>query len=320
MCYAHLTQRGRYQIQAWIQAGESVQAIASALHVHRSTVYRERKRGADRHGHYSAARAQRRAQHNQRRSAANHPVKPVALWRRVERKIRRDWAPVHVRGWLNLMGYPLISVPAIYAYIERNRMRKGTLHRHLRYAARRQAASRARRPWLRDLRPRIRQRPAHVAQRREIGHWEGDTMVSSNHRHKMIVLVERHSRYLILKHPQCSWSHPVAEAIVEALSGYPVLSITFDNGTEFASYPLITQGLNCDIYFADPGKPNQRGTCESTIGLLRQYIPKGTCGWYLSERELKHIVNRLNRRPRECLGFRTPHEVFFNKPPVALRS
>jgi IS30 family transposase len=102
MCYAHLTQRGRYQIQARIQAGESVQAIANALHVHRSTIYRERKRGADRHGHYSAARAQRRARQNQRRSAANHPVKPVVLWRRVERKIRRDWAPVHVRGWLNL--------------------------------------------------------------------------------------------------------------------------------------------------------------------------------------------------------------------------
>jgi IS30 family transposase len=82
----------------------------------------------------------------------------------------------------------------------------------------------------------------------------------------------------------------------------------------------MQQKLQCPIYFADPGKPGQRGTCENTIGLIRQYIPKGTSGRHLSIKQIQRIADKLNHRPRKCLGYRTPHEVFFNLTPVALRT
>ena len=107
---------------------------------------------------------------------------------------------------------------------------------------------------------------------------------------------------------------------IEALSGHTVRSITFDNGPQFAKYPQIATALGCSIFFADPYRPNQRGTCENTIGLVRQYIPKGSCGHRLTPEQLQRIADKLNHRPRRCLGFKTPYEVKFASTPVALRT
>ena len=97
-------------------------------------------------------------------------------------------------------------------------------------------------------------------------------------------------------------------------------SITFDNGTQFAQYKTIQERLGCKVYFADPGKPNQRATCETTIGLIRQYLPKGTSARHLSTAQLQRLADKLNHRPRKCLGFKTPNEVLLEHIPVALRT
>ena len=320
MCYAHLTRAQRYQIEELLQQGCEVSCIARKLGVHRSTIYRELNRGThSRHG-YVAWYAQEAAERRARRSAANHPVKPAALWQRVRGYLRRDWSPEQIRGWMNRFGEPTASAPAIYAHIHADRTRGGTLHEHLRYARRR-------RKWgsgshgLPSGRPSIRNRPHHVLKRQQPGHWEGDTFTGAHNRYHTLTLVERKSRFLVLRRPLHAYSEHIAQSTIRALRDRPARSITFDNGPQFALYERIAKALDCAIYFADPGRPYQRGTCENTIGLIRQYIPKGTSGHHLSRRRLQSIADKINHRPRKRLGFKTPAEVHLKiLPPVALRA
>jgi IS30 family transposase len=321
MCYAHLTQAQRYQIEQLLQAACSVACIARKLGVHRSTIYRELNRGTQSRDGYIAWCAQEAAERRARRSAANHPAKPASLWRQVRRLLRRDWSPEQVRGWLLRFGQPSVSVPAIYAHVRANRRRHGRLYEHLRFGHKRTRWGHHAHGTLSPSRPSIHDRPPQVESRQQAGHWEGDTLTGSSRINKLLALVERKSRYLLLRRPARPWGDAIANSAVAALRGRHARSITFDNGTEFSDYQRIQDRLHCRVFFADPYHPGQRGTCENTIGLVRQYIPKGSSGRHLSHQELQAIANKLNNRPRKCLGFRTPAEVLLNaQPPVALRT
>ena len=323
MYYTHLTRKERYQIERLTQQGVAVAQIARKLRVHRSSIYRERRRGGG--GLYVAACAQAAAERRARRSAANHPRKPAALWRSVARRLLRDWSPEQIWGRAKLLGRPSVSAPAIYAWIRRQGARGRRLFEHLRYAWRREL--RRLNPWpvWRKLpRPSIRERPRQARDRRQPGHWEGDTLRgAARSNHHLLALVERSSRYLVLRRPsrKRALSASIARSVVQALEPLPARSITFDNGSEFARYRDIRSGLGCPVFFADPRSPNQRATCENTIGLIRQYIPKGADLRRIWQDHLPLIERRLNQRPRKCLGYRTPMEVLFNQlPDVALRT
>jgi IS30 family transposase len=327
MCYAHLTQPQRYQIEALNQAKVPVHRIARKLGVHRSTVYRELKRGGRKRQIYVAWYAQQAAERRIRRSAANHRTKPAALWRVVHRLIRLQWSPEQARGYLDRFDHPLVSVPAIYAHLRHHRRRGGSLKEHLRFGRRFRRWGRPRSGAIALDRPSIRSRPASVQKRLAPGHWEGDTLVGGRDApgipHRLLSLVERYSRYLCLRRPEGGWSlsAKIATTTTKALRRLSIRSITFDNGSEFSDYPVIAKALGCKIYFADTHSPWQRGTCENTIGLVRQYVPKGTSGAHLSKAQIRTIENKLNNRPRKCLGYKTPAEVFLQaKPPVALRT
>ena len=315
MYYAHLTRKKRYQIESLLEQGITVDVIARKVGFHRSTIYRELARGTRAISRYRACEAQEAALRRIRRSAANHPVKPASVWQRVHRLLRRDWSPEQIRGWLIREGEPTASAPAIYAYVRRV---GGDLHEHLRYGRRRIPWGARARGALPHGRLSIRQRPKGAALRRDPGHWEGDTLMGRRGSpHKLVALTERASRYLVLRRPAYL---DLMGTVIRGLRPLPIKTLTFDNGSEFAGYERVTQALGINVYFADPGRPGQRGTCENTIGLVRQYIPKGTSGAHLSKTQLQRIADKLNNRPRQCLGFRTPYEVLFNKLPVALRS
>ena len=316
MCYAHLTQKKRYQIESLLEHGFSVTAIARKLGVHRSTIYREIERGSGSQCRYRAWYAQEAALRRARRSAANHRTKPPSLWREVRKHLRRQWSPEQIQGRFVLTDQSTASVPAIYAYVRRS---KSQLREHLRYGKRRI-------PWglyaggaaLPRDRVSIRKRPKEAISRRHPGHWEGDTLMGRRgDPRKLLALTERSSRYLVLRRPE---QFDLMRSVIDGLKRFPVKTMTFDNGSEFAEYARLTRALGTPVYFADPGRPGQRGTCENTIGLVRQYVPKGTIGAHLSDKQIQRIADKLNHRPRKCLGFRTPYEVLFNKPPVALRS
>jgi IS30 family transposase len=321
MCYAHLTRDARYQIEQLRQRNVAVAWIARKLRVHRSTIYRELKRGVAVGGRYEAAHAVAAAERRARRSAANHPCKPASWWRLVARQLQQQWSPEEIRGRAIRLGQPHASVPAIYAWIWRERASGKRLHWHLRYARRRERLERrinARRP-----RPRICDRPQEARDRRVPGHWEGDTMRGSSSQNDVVLaLVERTSRLVRLR--MCRTGQPLSDTVNQhikhVLRGLPVRSLTFDNGSEFYGYEELQRKL-CPVFFCDPRSPNQRATCENTIGLVRQYLPKGLNLSQVSERAVAFAEHRLNQRPRKCLGFRTPLEVMFDsQPDVALRT
>ena len=329
MLFAHLNLAQRYQIQTRLAAAQPVAVIARALGVHRSTVYRELERGAVQED-YQAERAQARAKQRRVSSAANHPVKPPSLWQQVRRLLRRYWSPEQIAGRGPLEGGQAVSTQATYAWLKRTGSALTTRLRHYR----------ALMPWrtstgdLPKTRPSIRQRPSEVHQRHTLGHWEGDldgafpARVPGDAGGIATFTVERKSLYTRLSSVLPKTAAHVAHAISRkgdksrALNGLNAHTLTLDNGSEFAHYATITQTLGTRVYFADPARPGQRARNENTNGLIRQYLPKGALLDRFATRYIRLIQDRLNHRPRKSLGFKTPHEVFFNLPitPVAVRT
>ena len=324
MHYAHLTQEERYQIEAGIQAGLNTHQIGRKLGRSHSTISREINRGGHHALGYNSQYAQQAAERRARRSAANARTITPPVRRQIAHLIRRDWSPEQVRGYLKRFQRPAASIPTIYTQIGRNKGQGGLLYEHLRYGKRPILWGRHSSGSLPPGRPSIRHRPAEVEQRGIAGHWEGDTLIGSRtHPHHLLSLVERSSRFVRLRRPEGGpkLSDRIARTAVDALQTLPRHSITFDNGSEFAAFERIAKRLKCQIYFADTHSPWQRGTCENTIGLVRQYIPKGTSGRRLTNDQIQSIEDKLNQRPRKCLGYKTPAEVLLMAdPPVALRT
>ena len=324
MHYAHLTKAERYQIEVGIQAGLNTHQIGRKLGRNHSTISREIKRGGHYALGYSSQYAQQAAERRARRSAANARSIAPPVRRQIAQMIRRDWSPEQVCGYLERFKRAAASVPTIYSQIRRNRGQGGLLYEHLRYGKRPALWGRHSSGGLPSGRTSIRHRPAEVEQRRVPGHWEGDTLIGSRtNPHHLLSLVERSSRFVRLRRPE--GGHKLADRIartaVNALQSLLTHSITFDNGSEFAAFARIAKRLGCQIYFADTHSPWQRGTCENTIGLVRQYIPKGTSGRRLTNDQIQSIEDKLNQRPRKCLGYKTPAEVLLGAdPPVALRT
>ena len=165
---------------------------------------------------------------------------------------------------------------------------------------------------------RIVDRPEVIEQRLRLGDFEGDTVLGPPGSGGLATLVDRKSRFTIIVKIQSKNAEHVHEKIKQRLKELDEQrrhSITFDNGTEFARCHRLEKHLGMELYFADPGCPYQRGTNENTNGLIRQYFPKGTDFQDISHYEVRQVENVLNDRPRACLGFRTPAEVFFEKTP-----
>jgi IS30 family transposase len=160
-----------------------------------------------------------------------------------------------------------------------------------------------------------------VEQRTRLGDWEVDLMLGKDHQGVLVTLTERKSRFTLLRRVASKKAKLVSQTIVELLQWVSTLeSITADNGKEFAAHQHISQTLSVDFYFAHPYSSWERGTNENTNALIRQYLPKNRSLKGVSFQEETMIMDRLNMRPRKCLAFRTPFEVFFDHHPVALAS
>ena len=153
-----------------------------------------------------------------------------------------------------------------------------------------------------------------MARREDIGHWETDTVHGRCRRGAVLSLVERRSRLTPLAKLPGATAQAVRAATCRRLRpiAHAVVSLTADNGKEFAAHARIAADLGADFYFADPYAAWQRGTNENTNGLIRQYLPKTRDFTTVTGPEIRMIENRLNHRPRKCLGYLTPYEVFHN--------
>ncbi len=158
----------------------------------------------------------------------------------------------------------------------------------------------------------ISERPSHIEDRKQVGHWEGDTLIGAAHKQAIVTLVERKSGFVVLTKVSNKSANLVGRAIEAKLKPFlsRMTTLTVDNGTQFADHQAIDQTLGIQTYFADPYCSWQRGSNENFNGLQHQYIPKKRRMETVTDEELNMIENRWNHRPRKRLGLKTPHEVF----------
>lgn len=313
MNYTHLTQNERYQIHALRRLGVSCKQIALELNRHRSSIAREIKSNSGPRG-YTPAKAHDKACARQCERRNARQITPEQ-WRRVDACLGLALSPQQVSGRLRLEGAFDISHEAIYQHAYRDKRAGGDLAALLRcqkVRRKRYGSGQERRGRLLD-RVSIEQRPAIVNEKSRIGDWEGDTVIGKGHQGALVTLVERYSRYTLAQQVDSRHSAGVTQAIIGLLRPHKAqcLTVTFDNGKEFAEHAFMGKCLQADVYFAHPYHSWERGLNENTNGLLRQYFPKSTNLRKISHEEVNEAVFQLNHRPRKCLGYRTPHEVFF---------
>lgn len=316
MSYTQLTREQRYQIYALKKANHSQAEMAAVIGCHKSTISRELSRNGGQRG-YRPKQAQELAL--ARKQSAHRPRIGPATWSSVESLLLKQWSPEQISGRLELERQKGVSHERIYQYIYADKRAGGTLHLSLRCQKKRRKryGQRDRRGQL-PARRSIEERPAVVDSKRRIGDWEADTIIGVNHRQAIVSLVERKSKLTRLGRVKRNTADAVGRELTARLESLTVKTITSDNGREFAHHQQVAQRLKADFYFAHPYASWERGLNENTNGLVRQYFPKKSDFSKITDRQLDKVVERLNNRPRKTLGYKTPNEVYFKLPLVAL--
>ena len=312
--YHQLTQDERYAIAGLAMARYSQADIARSLGRSPSTIGRELVRNATHHdGEYRAEQAHSYAVARRRRCRrrAHFSAADMAI---VVGLLRRKWSPEQIAGTLRKRGTLLISHETIYRRIRWDKRAGGDLWRHTRIISkfgRKRYRSIDSRGVLPGKRP-ITERPPAVALRQTIGHWEGDTVMGRDMRHCVLTLVERKTGYAILKKLQARNARQVTRAATRAIRhhGRRFRTLTLDNGTEFHDYATLEKRFPVKIYFATPYHSWERGSNENFNGLLRQYLPKGTCLRHVTQAHCNAIADDLNHRPRKRHDFDTPAQLY----------
>jgi IS30 family transposase len=312
-----LTPAEREEISRGLASGESLRAIATRLGRCASTVCREVNRNGGRRN-YRAQKAEEQALKRARRPKRCLLAIDERLRDVVARKLREDWSPEQISGWLK-REYPndeamRISHETIYRTLFVQA--KGTLKRELLAQLRSRRMMRKGRHASTRGQPRgqikeavsIRERPPEAEDRAVPGHWEGDLLAGSRNTH-IATLVERSSRFVMLVRVKGKDTESVVEALGEQIRRLPrtmMASLTWDRGPEMAAHKSFTVATDVTVYFCDPKSPWQRGTSENTNRLLRQYLPRRTDLSVYDQDDLDLIALKLNTRPRKTLGYATP--------------
>jgi IS30 family transposase len=324
MVYLQLTNGERYVIARMRARHKSHREIARCLGRAVSTITREVKRNCCPHdGAYRNEKAHSRAMSRRSRTRKKSQYRAWE-WAGIEVLLRRKWSPKQIAGRRRLMRLRAISHETIYRYIRGDKREGGALWRHTRVMSkigRKKRGSPATRGRLVGKR-HISERPAAANERRRIGDCEGDTVMGIDGRHCVLTLVDRKTRFLVMKKLSARTKQQASRALSDAIAEFPgrVKTITLDNGTEFHDYARVKRQCGVEFFFANPYHSWERGTNENTNGLIRQYLPKGTCFKELTQGDCDWIANELNDRPREILGFRTPAEMLRRARGVALQS
>ncbi|WOE69336.1 IS30 family transposase [Hydrogenimonas thermophila] len=314
MSYTQLTMMQRYQIEALKKEGLNQSAIARNLGVHRSTICRELKRNSLDSGEYLATSAQistrLRYQHKKKnkRLSRSHIIY-------IRKHLQEEWSPEQISGRMKLDGLKPISHETIYRYIYQDKQQGGKLYTFLQHKNRKyhkRSCEYRSRGQIIDRTP-IDKRPEIANEKQRVGDWEVDTIIGKNHQQGIVTIVDRKSKFTLMKKVKSKQAVTVTRAMIQLLEPIKdhVHTITSDNGKEFAYHKEVSNRLNAGFYFAKPYQSWQRGLNEHTNGLIRQYFPKKRAFDTISDRQIVEVQNKLNNRPRKVLGYKTPTEVFF---------
>jgi transposase, IS30 family len=328
MNYTHLTEEERYHIDDLRREGFSQRAIAKDMGRSASTLSRELRRNEGERG-WRPRQAQNKAiERLVLRGRANVKRASERAWEYAKEHLQNDqWSPEQISGRLEHEGLETISHETIYQRLLEDKQLGGVLYTHLRCKKKRKkryGSAQSGRGAIPN-RVDIDKRPAIVDTRERIGDWEGDTIIGSHDGGAVIAsMVERKSRFTCLAKAKNKSTLEVIGSINDRMLPIKALvsTVTLDNGKEFSHHKIITETLGADVYFAKPYHSWERGLNENTNGLVRQYFPKRIPFDNISDDDLLRVEDKINNRPRKCLDYRTPFEVFsksFEKRGVALR-
>lgn len=320
MSYHQLTQTKRIEIAALRRAGFSLRGIATQIGCSHTTVSRELRRHYwPNNAGYDARQARlemrrKRLIANQHRRKLPTDQKLVAL---VEKKLRSNWSPEQIAGWLKATQRRLYaSVQTIYDWIYTHR-RDLLQHLHCRKGkyrrSRENTLRKAKRAQLASVR-NIANRPKYIEDRHYYGDWEGDTIHGSHHSGYIATHVDRKSGYLLAKVlPKIEYSSSGFAAATEQcftrITPKYRKTLTLDNGPEMKCPETIERSTGAKVYYANPYHSWERGTNENTNGLLRFYFPKKMSFAHLTQEQLDEAVHQINTRPRKRLGYKTPEQL-----------
>ena len=296
--------------------------IAAILERSPSTISREVKRNqakyrphrkSDNKYWYNHWRAQnlyirrRREQHR----AALRP--DTAAWDFIVEGLQKYWSPESICGRWNVL-FPdrkRLSASTIRRYVKQKRLPKISVKNNFRRRGKRIQTRNANYNSIQPDRI-IPQWPEEIRNRSRIGDWEGDTVYGGVGKGLLVTLVDRKTRYTRIGLLWNRTADATEDVIERLLDGFPVKSISLDNGSEFSNFRQIERTLDTLVYFAEPHKPWQRGTNENTNDLIRFFFPKGFDFRTVTDEDIQFVEDLLNNRPRKCLGWKTPAELFFN--------
>lgn len=313
MKYHQLAREERYTIAYLKQNGASQAEIARQLNRSPSTISRELVRNATTHdGAYRPSKADRYARARRSRSRRNRQFTEAAL-RPVVRLLKKKWSPEQIAGVFRRQGKLIISHETIYRYVWLDKKFGGTLYTYLRHGIK----QRRKRYKSKDSRGRlagkkhISERPEEVEQKMVVGHFEGDTVIGADRHHCLLTLLERATGFVYIRKLSARTKEETSRELAKVIKklGPKIKTITFDNGTEFHDYAALERRFGIHCYFATPYHSWERGANENVNGLIRQYVPKGTCMKQLTQRDCDKIAYALNTRPRKRHDYKTPMEM-----------
>lgn len=300
--YARVSYAVRCQIYAFLQIELSIPEITKRLGFHKTTIYREIK-GNSLNNKYEIQRAENRA-YRRRLKCRRHKILKCELLEKVKAKLNEDWSPEQITQRFRLEAVPIVCHETIYKF-----MRKRKNHRYFRHYNRRGYSRYSRIRMRRESCLSIHQRPKIANERLRIGDWERDSMNVG--KEKVLVCTDRKTRFTRLEAYTSFTAEDINKKTLRMIKplGYPVHTITNDNGPEFRG----KQSSEVPVYYCDPRKPQQRGTVENTIGILRKRLRLKTDIKSLGKNGLSKIELAHNLKPRKCLDYKTAYEVFFKK-------
>jgi IS30 family transposase len=314
--YKHLSEEERYTISAEHKRSTSLREIARQLGRSVSSISREIKRNTGGRG-YRPKQANALARERRHVQSQYFRAFGIAF---VAYLLSEKWSPEQIHGALTARGW--LDVPShewIYQHVYADKAAGGQLHKHLRAQKpyKKRSGTNERRGSI-TCRTSIHERPPEIETRERLGDFEGDTVVGEKHKGALVTLVDRKSLFTLMKMLPSKHTANVVQACVDLLKPVGALSVTFDNGKEFAAHMRLRE-VGIDTFFADPYCSVQRARNENTNGLIRQYLPKGCPFVGVSDDFVAKVQDALNHRPRKTLNWLTPTQVLSGKFNVALR-
>lgn len=325
----YMTEKERYQLEAYLRVGKGVSWIALEMGFSRQTIYNEIQRGSYIHTckywderRYSAAKGQDIFEKRQRRKGRPEKLRQGSdFMNYLEGKLiglqedgriskKRRYSPAAALAAARSAGFTeYICINTLYNYIHRGHMGRAKAHTLWEAPYRRKRSSdtesqRIAHPKL----PSIEIRPEHINQRAEPGHKEMDLVVSGKKgRSALLTMTDRLTRQEVIRKLPDKKAESVVKALRSIRRNEKLRSITTDNGSEFMSYKEMRRSVP-EIYYCHSYAAWEKGTNENHNRMIRRWYPKGTNFDLVKTKDLKELQEWMNNYPRKSLGWMTPNE------------